>query len=404
MTTRFLRMVTVTVAVVGPGSIPLARAFVAADSPCYATAPVWNAPKGAIVSGISSGPISAIIGAIGESRTHTMISQGDWATHSTTLVPSTTKVKVTALGLITLVTIPNPSMPFKPVELAEGYPGLSQINMGGAFAYWQDAEQVFTQTQPRFLPSPGLCSAQCKAEGTADWLWSDVPYQAVNAVGDGFTSQFYSLGYNDARGGGFVHLPYDFHQYMNGLLRVRDGMDVSSVGDRGIVCSEVPAWAYSHWYHANQPKVRAGSERIVTFDYTHEQTAAAAAALVNSVYNECKGNEGGFWNALWFILDPISNLIASATKEQICVNAAYQVLNCFLNGEELTGGGCKNVSSAPYNLYVANSSLGGARSLSPDDLMGLSGRPVDVSRGPWVEFLETSLQWNGGGSTYGCFE
>jgi len=375
-----------------------AHAFTGDVPGCYQTAPIWNARKGAIVSGISKGPINAVLSAVGESRTHTMLSHGDWATHSTTRSPSPTDIPIKWLGLITLAHVPNPGMPVKPVELAQGYPGLSQIDMGGAYAYWSGALQVFTQTGQRHLPSPGFCGNACKGQGVADWLWSNVAYQQATAQA-GAGAYFYTLGFNDANGS-FVHLPYDFHQYMSVLGKVH-GADFNFAGDRGIVCSQTPAWAYRHWIIDTAPNIKPGTEWIEPHAYGHDETVAAADALWNSVYSDCRAVSGDFWGLVFASLANVTGV--SDFKDAVCSSAAFQVLNCFLVGEDTNGGGCKDIRNIWINQYRA-SSAAGALSLSPDTLMGLSGRPrTGNTVGPWADAFETAVQWNGGGSTYGCY-
>src|SRR5437764_609524 len=129
-----------------------ARALEPSGHPCFKTAPNWNAQNGALVSGISQGPVSAIFTALGQSRTHVMMANvtpdGYWATESTTLQPSIHKntVSICLLGLCKKVgEIPDPSMPIEPRELAKGSPGFSAINMGGAYAYWSGVTQVYRQ-------------------------------------------------------------------------------------------------------------------------------------------------------------------------------------------------------------------------------------------------------------------
>jgi hypothetical protein len=99
MTKRYVRSVsplltTGAVATIALLSLPReAHSFQDENPRCFATAPTWNAAKGALVSAASSGPVAAVVGALGESRTHVMISNGDWATESTTRVPSIVSVQ-----------------------------------------------------------------------------------------------------------------------------------------------------------------------------------------------------------------------------------------------------------------------------------------------------------------------
>lgn len=385
-----------------------ARAFEPADPGCFSTAPTWNAAKGALVSGISRGPIAAVLNGVGETRTHVMISNGDWATHSTSRAPSIQKASVyigVCPACVKVGEMPDPSRPLKAVELAQGSPGFSQINMGGAYAYWSTASQVWRQTSvpitPAELQDPTLCGNFCKARGTADWLWFDVPYTVANAAG-GANATFYSLGFNNTAGA-YVHYSYGFRQYMDGRDRVRLGWMEESTTERGIVCSQVPAYAYKQFIKAKAPKIPAGTSNYVNYTtYTHSQTVAAGNALWWSVYNSCRGEDAGFWGD---IANSITSLYyGDSIQDTTCNHAAWQVLNCFFQGEDPNGGGCKTAASTPWNSYVADNAAVGARSLSPDGIMGLSGHPTaGAGVSPWANWKQGALQWNGGGSTYGCY-
>jgi hypothetical protein len=383
-----------------------ALAFENEKPACYSTAPVWNASRGAIVSGVSGGAVAAVLSGVGETRTHTMISHGDWATHSTTRAPSIQTASVYAgicPACVKVGSTPDPNRPLKAVELAQGSPGFTQINMGGAYAYWSSASQVWRQYSVPItaeeIQDPTLCGNICKARGAADWLWFDVPYVVTNASG-GWNNFFYSLGYNDGAGA-YVHYSYGFKQYMDGLWRARYGFEGETVHDRGIVCSQVPGYAYRHFVDSKQPKIPAGTNFMTVHTYTHAQTVNSGVALWYSVYNSCRGVEPGFWGE---IANAISVLYYGDTiQEKTCSNAAWQVLNCFFQGEDPNGGGCKSISSSAWNAYAANGAARGARSVSPDALMGLSGHPTTTAAGPWANWRQNGLQWNGGGSTYGCY-
>ncbi len=378
-----------------------ARAFDDENPRCFATAPTWNAAKGALVSASSPGPVAAVVSALGESRTHVMLSNGDWATESTTRVPSvvTESTTVGIWPLTITVPVPHAAMPLQPVELAQGSPGFSQINMGGAYAYWANAPQVFRQLPLRDAADtihPELCGNQCKAQGTADWLWAEVPYQTV-AAGSSF---YYSLGSNF--GGPFVHTTYGFHQYMDGLLRGTYAVEGEAPWMRGIECAQVPTYSYSKFISAHNPAIKAGSFWVSPHQYTHDETVNAGVALWYSVYNSCKGRDTGYWAKVG------NDILAYASglnyQETGCNNAAWQVLNCFFSGEDQAGGGCHDTSSTAWNAYTANANAAGANSISPDGVMGLgprANRAVDA--GPWTGFVQGALQWNQGGSTYGCF-
>jgi hypothetical protein len=359
---------------------------------CYSTAPLWNAPRGAIVSGTSEGPIRSVLNGVGETRTHSMISNGDWATHSTSLQPSIKTVNVTIAG-IKVGTTPDSDKPLKPSELAAGQPGFSQIDMGGAYAYWRGASQTWTQIYPpplaTELANPSLCGNGCKAAGTADWLWASAPYQASGTM--------YLLGWLD-QAGNVHHLSYGLHQFMNGIDRITTGLETEDWGGRGIVCSQVEPYAYVHWVNETNPYITSGTGAMTYQTYSHAETANAGNALWYSVYNQCMGADPGFWASLASGI--LSLYYGGSIQDKICNHAAWQVLNCFFEGETTSSGGCSDISSGPWNSFVPNNSRAGAQSLSPEGLMGLNGKPAN---GPWKNWTQGALQWNGGGSVYGCY-
>lgn len=377
------------------------RAFEGDSHPCFQTAPKWNATNGALVSGISPGVISAIFTALNQSRTHVMLanvtSGGDyWATESTTRRPSIHKVplKTCLLGICVKVgDIPEPSMPIQPKELAQGSPGFSQINMGGAYAYWQSATQVFRQRIPSSAAPD--CRDECKVNAVANYLWNDLPYDVMTSAADPST-WFYSLKATDASGT-TAHISYGVHQYMVGTARITDGETEESPAMRGIACSQVPAWGYRNWVLSAQPTdIAAGTEQISTHKFAKALTVDAGNALWSSVYDGCMNTDAGFWGQY---VNAFTGLLGESLQQQTCTSAAYQVLNCFFQGENSNGSGCTSSDPSAWNTYQSNHAIG-ARSMSPDDIMGLSGAP---NAGPWASATQVALQWNGGGSTYGCF-
>jgi len=395
------RLTLAAVAVLAISAPPRAgRAFEPADHPCFKTAPTWNATNGALVSGISKGPVAAIFTALNQSRTHVMMAHvtpgGYWATESTTLQPSIhkTTVKVCVLGVcVKAGQIPEPSMPLEPKELAAGAPGFSQINMGGAYAYWIDATQVFRQVSPRPSASP-ICKYNCQINGVADWLWQNVPYDQVTSAADSST-WYYSLKSTDPSGT-TAHISYGVHQFMDGFMRATVGMTGESPSNRGLACSQVPAWGYRNWVLQTDEDLGTFSREISTHKYSHAQTVEAGQALWSSVYGGCMDQDAGFWGGL---VNAYTGLMGQSLQDQTCRSAAYQVLNCFFQGENSNGSGCTSSSATPWNNYKAGTAAG-ANSLSPDDIMGLSG---SANAGPWSTSTQEMLQWNGGGSTYGCF-
>jgi hypothetical protein len=234
-------------------------------------------------------------------------------------------------------------------------------------------------------------------------LWAEVPYQTVAAPGG---SIYYSLG--DAQAGVFEHISYGFHQYMAGGYRGSYAGEGETPGIRGIECAQVPTYAYRKFVNAHNPNITTGSSLVAAHQYTHDETVNAGSALWASVYNSCKSVDAGFWGNLGNSLLAFDGGVD--LKDTTCNHAAWQVLNCFFSGENKNGSGCTSIDTSTWNTYVSNpNALGpyyslGAYSMSPDSVMGLGPRATHaVDAGPWVNFIQAPLQWNQGGSTYGCF-
>jgi hypothetical protein len=394
-----------------------ARAFEAEITPCYKTAPNWNASNGALVSGITPGVVAQLFAALNQARTHVMLSNvppggAPWATESTGRVPSINNVpfKVCVDGVIChTFQIPNSKMPLLPVEVAQGSPGFSQINMGGAYAYWSGASQVFRQYKvpitPAELQDPTLCGNACKTSSVADYLWYNVPFFVKTSDADA-NATYYSLAATDPWSGIITHLSYGFHQYMDGFWRV-GGMTSESTTFRGMACSQVAPWAYRNWIVDTAPNIPAGTQSMKVHNYTHDVTVAAGNALWDAVYEGCR-NPSSSDNAFAFLGKVVAAAVSQVAAgvigtdfvDQTCHAAATQILNCFFQGESADGSGCTSIATAPWRNYKADPTAFGASSVSPEDIMGMSDGP---KTGPWSNWTQTTLQWNGGGSTYGCY-
>ena len=287
------------------------RAFEPDSHPCFKRVPNWNAENGALVSGISSGPVSAIFTALNQSRTHVMLANvtpgGYFATESTTRKPSVQSIPIgPCVGNVCLDTgrLPVTTMPIQPLELAQGSPGISQINMGGAYAYWSGATQVFRQVNPRSSTKPG-CDTYCQINAVANWLWFDVPYEIKTSAASS-NAWYYSLNPTDDFGTN-AHMSYGVHQFMDGYARVRLGTSGETPAMRGIACSQVPAWGFRNWILQTSEDVSPYKTYISTHQYSHSVTVDAGLALWNSVYQGCMNQDTGFWaayvNAFTALLD-----------------------------------------------------------------------------------------------------
>jgi hypothetical protein len=356
---------------------------------CGYSAPNWNAPRGAAVTHHSIGPISVIMDAISEYRTHVAMSHGTsgWVTHATTATPS---------QVVVSQPIFDNSCPFdaplNASELASGYPGWSQTNLGGyyAFLYGGGSQPDYLAYQipivAYFFGRP-LLPTQLDlgaAQGTADYAWYNQAYQWTNSQTTD-AAGIYLLGTNV--GTGFHHIAYSFNEYMANLHQY------------GIVCSTALASEYEVWQQSNSPNDLTWPRPPTSnHEYTKDQTINAGNNLWWAVYNDCMQQPvlGQHYPVNWTIAS-----IAQCNMPQLCMNAAYQVLNCFVWGPDIYGS-CGRTESDSWSYYVNNTiDQTGANSISPDYILGRSGYPSDTS--VWAPYPDSPVQWSGAGNVYGCW-
>jgi hypothetical protein len=344
---------------------------------CASSPPSWNAPKGAIVSNRSSGPIRSIIDAVGEQRTHVIVSHGTsgWASHATAATPSRQD------GC--------EYNPLTPSELGMGYPGFSQSNLGGMYAFLYGSP-VFVRYQIPYY-APWQTYDLPAAEGVADFLWDWSPHDNDRLAWT-WNGSNYFLGDNWGPNGTFRSYPYVFYQYRAEGYRLDGNTGGSGQGrDPGVVCTTAVGYAYAKYrtyWNPSYPR-----PNMPPHDYTKAQTISAGSALWNNVYSMCRSGLGFFENNF--------DWVANCDAEDTCRRAAYQVLNCFVFGANIYGS-CTNPESSSWDAWVNGSDQTPSRSLSPDGMLGWSGLPTNTS--PWSEYADADLQWSGAGSTYGCWK
>lgn len=357
----------------------LAGASGTADVACGTAPAGWNAPNGAIVSNRGSGPIRAVIDAVGEYRTHTMLSHGAgsgaWVTHHTMHTPGTT-------GWPTYC-----STPVNHTELRTGYPGGSQVTQGAIYTHmFGNGGQEFTGYQ-RSMTNGQLTDHGADA---ANWTWNYFPYQWVTSKKDSGQG-LYRLK-NDAG----ALLTYTLYQYRN-MESVN--ASTASTWQNGMHCTTLA----SHIHY------RAGKGVVASHTYSHAQIVNAGNTLKNAVENDCNNNLG-FW----------SGLGASITCfEGICDDAARQTANCFTDGingscytddsqyytrvrdANLAAGSWSGWNKGPYD----QSGYATASAISPDAIGGWNGHAWGTAapHPVWSADGNNTAQWNSSGNVYGCF-
>ncbi len=331
-----------------PGSAAAAQA-------CGYSSSGWNAPNGAAVfTRGETGPIAAVMTALGEYRTHSLISHGPGraVTHSTMRTPSQNSW-------------PNLcSTPIKGEELRSGYPGLERVNQGGAYRYIYGAD---ASDQGSKFVAYQRGDAQRAALIGDHVLWD---YGLVQQQSQADSSQFIYRPW--VRGG---VSPYSLYQY-------RDSEGTSygeGAYNNGTVCSTFMAFA-----HAG-----AGDNVVSTYTYDHATIAHASNSLFSSVRDECKSTLG-FWGG-------IGASVGCPFFWDVCGNAGNQVTNCMSTA---------SCSSSNGDIWrgVRDDPNATATSISPDRLGGWAGHswggPEDAV---WSTDWNIDVQWNSGGNVYGCW-
>ncbi|HYW87020.1 MAG TPA: hypothetical protein VFB50_04575 [Chloroflexota bacterium] len=355
---------------------------------CGTVSAAWNVPNGGIAFNRSDGPVKSVIDAIGEYRTHGIISNGttNYVSHCTMHSPGQT-------GWPTYC-----STPAEPGDLDPGFPGASQVNMGAIYSmlfcssagstdctsYAGSSSTVGTNLEffayQNGSVTPGYPN---DAANIANWLWN-APYY------EWWTSQKNSIQ-------GFWRLrkqydnmliPYELHQFMAIESSYLNGYSYHD----GMHSESFPAYAQYAWAHTSAMVSASGANYAVSpFTLDNGSTSTAANALYNSVYNECS-NSLGFWAG-------VGAGITCIDFNGICDEAADQVVNCMATG---------NCGTSDHGVWTGLVNGGAtATSISPDSLGGWSGHTWSgyptSGASVWGYDINQTPQWNSGGSVYGCF-
>ena len=136
-----------------------------AETVCGSVAASWNVPPGAAVFSRGTGPVRDVIDAIGESRSHSMLSHGpgNGASHATMLPPAINDYSTPITGVCT--------QPLNAAKLRDGYPGASMMDAGGLYTslYGEGTAPEFVYFQL------GDADGQNLGATVHEYLWSDAP-------------------------------------------------------------------------------------------------------------------------------------------------------------------------------------------------------------------------------------
>jgi hypothetical protein len=318
-------------------------------------------PTGAVAFSRGAGPVRDTLSAVGEYRSHTMMSHapGGWVTHASMKQPGQNGWPYAC------------RVPLDQNTLQNGYPGASQVTQGAIYTY------IYSNgTNEALYYQQGNGDGQNRGTTVANWLWSTMPYTAVNTS----SGTIYRLG--TAQG----LTNYSLYQFRTLQGRNSDGQPWNN----GIVCSTLLAYAQN----------QSGNGMVNDFGYNPTQVTNGLNALRNSVHDQCSATDG-FWS--W--LGSVAQAVACVGAD-VCGHAGDEVTNCMANGQ------CGATSSDwlgfdhvdPNWQQVANGSTS-TDSISPDAIGGWNGHPWgSTAPNPvWSYDGNEMPQWNSGGNVYSCW-
>ncbi|HWO12022.1 MAG TPA: hypothetical protein VNN80_21155 [Polyangiaceae bacterium] len=334
-------------------------ARVHAETVCGSVAASWNVPAGAAVFTRGAGPIRDVIDAIGESRSHSMLSHGpgNGVSHATMLPPAINEYSTPITGVC--------ARPLNAAKLRDGYPGASMMDAGGLYTYlYGDA------SPPEFVYFQlGDADGENLGATVQDYLLSDAPGIEVASRGDAAETLWR---YHNAANTDTIN--YSLYQFRD-LEHVNYGDDA---WNNGLVCSTFLSWA----------QARSGVNIEQPITYPNEVIRRAAYRLHDTVFNECQDSMG-FWGSI--------KAAVGCLFVDVCDLAANQVVNCMAEGE------CGDTTDRWKRVVDAPGTV--ATSISPDCVGGWNscskqGEGASI----WAYDDSRVVQWNADGNQYGCWE
>jgi hypothetical protein len=365
--------------VVGAGHSGAARAD---DVSCGSSPAAVNIPGGSLaLQASANGPISTVIQAAGETRTHSLLVHGNgYVTHAAMKQPS-------QVGTFSC------DSPVDPGQLQYGYPGMEQIDMGAlyAFTYGQSGpaqgQVATTSGTVEFFYQGGNGDGANRGQAVADWAWNNLPYWDI---GNGT----YRIGFYGASSPG----NYVLYQFKD-----MQGINQGAIPPwNGSVCSTTIA--YAQFMSGNGVIDNANT-------YPHAAVTNALSALHDVVSASCN-NGLGFWDSvLAGSFGAISCMRNSDSKTcvfgfcfytpqfpSVCTLAADQVDNCFATGQ------CATSDQHQWQAVRDNPNET-ATSISPDNLggWGSHGWGPAAPYSVWSWDNANAVYWSSPGNVYGCW-
>ena len=389
------------------------------EAACGTTSAGWNVPAGDPVFVSSPGPVYSVLSAVGEYRSHSMLSNGPdgWVTHATSVTPPTSSDEspywtpfCSSCG----------SECWNPIDtgfLQNSMPGLETVSQGAIYTFlYNGSTENYIAYQRSADYATGGASANAvnnmsfngSGSGMAwDGWWSGTGAGGANNASSGINSDSSQYVWGRSYNGNQVH--YGWYQYMN----VQNAAAGVPGVNTGVVCSS----SLALWQH----DAAVGSGNVYARTYTNALITNGAEALWSAVQSDCNSTTGWFSSFGGFFTNlGWSALCVGVTGygQGVCGQAADQMVNCF------AANNCGNTSS-PGNYFGNYSSdnnnnaqwqsvvRSGAQAvgISPDDIGGWS-HPANGSGAPdtgtgssiWGWDGGQTVQWNSGGSNYSCWD
>jgi len=333
-----------------------AGASASTDAACGSAAVYWNAPNGAAVFNRGAGPLTDVISAVGEYRSHSMLSNANvkYVTQAAAKTPDRP-------GWPTFC-----STPLDSNQLRDGWAGAEQISQGAIYTYLYgngSQEAVYYQN--------GNADQTNKGSAIANWAWNSMPYTSVASQRDG-GQYMYRLKNTNGNPINYV------------LFQFRNSENASSGGsnwENGNICSSLLA--------SLQVSTLGAGNQVNPWTYQNSQLATGLNALYTGVHSQCS-NGMGFWSGL--------GATVACPFSDICDNAGNEVANCMSTGK------CSTNDSGVWNGVKNDRTNGFAQTISPDHIAGWSGHPSSgAGTSVWAYDTNNTVTWSSSGNVYGCW-
>ena len=385
----------------------------AGQTTCGTTSAGWNVPAGDPVFVSSPGPIFSVLSAVGEYRSHSMLSNGPdgWVTHATSVTPPTN-------GDTSPYWTPFCSScgsecwnPINPSFLYNSMPGLETVSQGAIYTFLYNGS---TENYIAYQRAYDYAGANTTAGAV-----NNISFPGTGMAWNGWYSGT-GLGNNGESGdssqyvwgrtynGSQVH--YGWYQYMNVQSTAQGVPGVNT----GVVCSS----SLAMWQHDSGG---GGYGDVTPRTYTNSLINTGANALWSAVQGECNSTTGWFSSVGSFFTNlGWEGLCAGVTgyTQGVCGQAANQMVNCFAaNNCGNTGspgayfGGYNTMNNGNAQWESVINSGAQAVGISPDDIScwnqpangtgaACSGKGASI----WGWDVGQTVQWNSGGNNYSCWD